>query len=97
MIHLGGVRIWRSEWGDPTPLTLTGILAAVLCAALVRLNAVGRAGWPGNALFVDRMADPLRFHIVLATLAVLALAALAWFASTAWDLVVAWRRDSGPS
>ncbi|CAL1690648.1 hypothetical protein MMB232_00781 [Brevundimonas subvibrioides] len=97
MIRIGGVSVWRSEWGDPTRLTFTAALTAAFAAAFARIVAIGRIGWPGDAFFVDRLSDPVKFNIILAVIGILGLVSLAAFASTAWDLVAAWRRDSDRS
>lgn len=95
MIRFGGVRVWRNEWGDPTRLSVSALATACLGGGFFRMNGAGRIGWPGDALFADRIDDPLKFHIVLAVIGLFGLAALAVFLSTAWDLVATWRRGSG--
>ncbi len=95
MIRFGGVSIWREEWGDPMRLYLLAIATAVTGAGAVKMHASGRVGWAGDAFFADRIDDPVKFHALLITLIVLFAASLVALASTAWDLVVAFRRGSG--
>ena len=95
MIRFQGVSIWREEWGDPTRLVLAAVLAACFGAGFLKIADSGRVGWPGDALFADRIDDPVKFHAILFVIGVLGLTAVVVLASTAWDLVATWRRDSG--
>jgi hypothetical protein len=95
MIRFGGVSVWRNEWGDPTRLFVAAVVAACLAGVFFKIAGSERLGWPGDALFVERLNDPLKFYIILGVVGLLALAALAILLSTAWDLVAAWRRGSG--
>ena len=95
MIRFGGVSVWRSEWGDPTRLFVAAVVTAGLGGTFFKVAGSERLGWPGDALFADRLGDPLKFYVILGVIGLLGLAALAILLSTAWDLVAAWRRGSG--
>ena len=71
---------------------------AVQAAGEISISAGPRSA--RGTFSADRLTDPDQFYGALAFIGVLflaALAALAALASTAWDLVVAARRDSGRS
>jgi len=93
VISFQGVRVWRSEWGDPNGVLLLGAAAAILGAGFFRIADKGRVGWPGDAFFADRIDDPVKFHLILAVLGLAGLVCLAFFVALAWDLVARWRRD----
>ena len=95
MIRFGGVSVWHDDWGDPTRLFLAAIVTVVTGAGVLKMNATGRVGRAGDAFFADRLDDPVKFHALLIVLGMLFLMSLVLLASTAWDLVVAFRRDSG--
>ena len=95
MIRIGGVSVWRGEWGDPTRVIVAAVATACLGGGFLKMIDGGRIGWPGDAFFADRIDDPVKFHIILTVVGLFGLAALAFLISTVWDLVVAWRRDSG--
>lgn len=96
MIRFGGVSVWRGEWGDPTRAVVAAVVTACLGGGFFKMIEVGRIGWPGDAFFADRIDDPMKFRIILAAVGVFGLAALAFLISATWDLVAAWRRNSGP-
>ena len=68
---------------------------AVHAAGEISVSAGPRSA--RGAFSADRLTDPVQFYGALAFIGVLFLVALVAFASTASDLVAAWRRDSGRS
>ena len=91
----------RGEDGDPVRFVISLILTLGLGVWFWTVNAAGtisvRAGPRGSkSTFVaDRLTDPDQFHAAQVFIGVLFLVSLAALLSVAWDLVVAYRRDSG--
>lgn len=88
--------------GDPVRFVISLIMTPMLAWWFWAVNAAGtisvRVGPRGaKATFVaDRVTDPDQFYSALAVIGLLFLVALAALLSVAWDLVAAYRRDSGP-
>ena len=91
----------RGEDGDPARFVISLILTLALGGWFWSVNAAGtisvRAGPRGSkSTFVaDRLTDPDQFQAAQAFIGLLFLVSLAALLSVAWDLVVAYRRDSG--
>lgn len=91
----------RDDQGDSVRFVISLILTPLLGWWLWIVDATGtisvRAGPRGSkSTFVaDRLTDPDQFHDAQVVIGVLFLVSLAALLSVAWDLVVAYRRDSG--
>ncbi len=87
--------------GDPVRFVIGLVMTPLLAWWFWAVNAAGtisvRAGPRGSkSTFVaDRVTDPDSFHAALAFIGLLFLVSLAALLSVAWDLVAAYRRDSG--